>query len=106
MVFTYSAGNHILLLRAIHPIDKLLQKNVFGNTEIINMGKMQKWHNHTRPIKYYMCIRGFCGVTNENQLVAQNVFPLFYMIQLFSYNIVGRTSISYSYFMKLPSLDA
>ena len=51
MAFTYSVGNRILLLRAIHPIEKFLQKNVFGNTEITNMGKMQKWHNHTRPIK-------------------------------------------------------
>ena len=90
MVFTYSVGNHILLLHAIHPIEKLLPKNVFRNTEITNMGKMQKLHNHTRPIKYYMCIIGFCGVTNENQYISQNVFPLSYMIQLFSYNILNR----------------
>ena len=95
MVFTYSVGNHILLLHAIHPIEKLLPKNVFGNTEITNMGKMQKLHNHTRPIKYYMCIIGFCGVTNENQYISQNVFPLSYMIQLFSFNILDRTFLRY-----------
>ena len=49
---------------------EITTKNDFGNTEITNMGKMQKLHNHTRPIKYYMCIRGFCGVTNENHFVA------------------------------------
>ena len=68
----------------------MIAKNDFGNTEISNMGKMQKLHNHTRPIKYYMCIIGFCGVTNENQCVSQNVLPLSYMIQQFSYNILDR----------------
>ena len=68
----------------------MITKNDFGNTEISNMGKMQKLHNHTRPIKYYMCIIGFCGVTNENQHISQNVLPLSYMIQQFSYNILDR----------------
>ena len=69
---------------------EIITKNDFGNTEISNMGKMQKLHNHTRPIKYYMCIIGFCGVTNENQYISQNVLPLSYMIQQFSYNILDR----------------
>ena len=74
---------------------EITTKNDFGNTEITNMGKMQKLHNHTRPIKYYMCIIGFCGVTNENQYISQNVFPLSYMIQLFFFNILDRTFLRY-----------